>query len=68
MINWQVSTSSCKLSDVVKNGAVKKTVYDKLVIKVNNVDTSDFPLKTKYNTDKTELEIKFLMWLILLKK
>ena len=49
-----------KLSDVVKNLLVKKTVYDKLVAKVNNIDTSDFALKTKYLTDKTELE-KFLM-------
>ena len=57
-----------KLSDVVKNDVVKKTVYDKLVAKVNNIDTSDFALKTKYDTDKSELEIKFLMWLILLKK
>ena len=47
-----------KLSDVVKNGVVKKTVYDKLVAKVDNIDTSDFVLKTKYNTDKTELENK----------
>ena len=39
----------------------KKTVYDKLVAKADNVDTSDFVLKTKYNTDKTELEKKFLM-------
>ena len=30
-------------------------MYDKLVAKVNNIDTSDFMLKTKYNTDKTEL-------------
>ena len=37
---------------------VKKAVYDKLVIKVNNIDTSDFALKTKYNTGKTELEKK----------
>ena len=37
---------------------LKKTVYDKLVAKVNNIDTSDFLLKTKYNTDKTELENK----------
>ena len=37
---------------------LKKTVYDKLVAKVNNIDTSDFVLKTKYNTDKTELEKK----------
>ena len=47
-----------KLSDVVKNDAVKKTVCDKLVAKVNNTDTSDFVLKTKYQTDKTELENK----------
>ena len=36
----------------------KKTTYDELVAKVNNIDTSDFVLKTKYNTDKTELENK----------
>ena len=47
-----------KLSDVVKNDVVKKTVYDKLVAKVNNIDTSDFVLKTNYNADKTELEKK----------
>ena len=47
-----------KLSDVVKNYVVKKTVYDKLVAKVNNIDTSDFVIKTKYNTDKAELENK----------
>ena len=44
-----------KLSDAVKNDFVKKTVFDKLVAKVNNIDTSDFVFKTKYNTDKTEL-------------
>ena len=49
-----------KLSDVVKNDVVKKTVYDKLVAKVNNIDTSDFVLKAKYQTDKTELEKKIL--------
>ena len=47
-----------KLSDVVKNDVVKETVYDKLVAKVNSIDTNDFMLKTKYNTDKTELEKK----------
>ena len=47
-----------KLSDVVKNNVVKKTVYDKLVGKVNNIDTSDFVLKTKYQAEKTELEKK----------
>ena len=47
-----------RLSDVVKNNVVKKTVYDKLVAKVNNIVTNDFVLKTKYQTDKTELEKK----------
>ena len=47
-----------KLSDVVKNDVVKKTVYDKLVTKVNNIDSSDFVLKTKYQTVKTEFENK----------
>ena len=45
-----------KLSDVVKNYVVKKAVYDKLAAKVNDIDTSEFVLKTKYQTDKTELE------------
>ena len=44
-----------KLDDVVKNDVVKKAVYDKLVTKVNNIDTSAFVLKTNYQTDKTEL-------------
>ena len=46
------------MSDVVKDDVVKKTVYNILVAKVDNIDTSDFVLKTKYNTDKTELENK----------
>ena len=45
-----------KLSDVVKNDVVKKAVYDKLVAKVNNIDTSGAVLKTNYDTGKTELE------------
>ena len=47
-----------KVSDVVKNDVVKKTVYDKLAANVNNIDTNDFVLKTKQQTDKTELEKK----------
>ena len=47
-----------KLSDVVKNDVFKKAVYDKLVAKANNVDTSGFLLKTKYDTDKSEIENK----------
>ena len=37
---------------------LKTTVYDKLVAKVNNIDTSKFVLKTKYDTDKSKLENK----------
>ena len=47
-----------KLSDVVRNDVVKKGAYDKLTAKVNNIDTREFVLKTKYQTDKTELEKK----------
>ena len=31
-----------KLSDIVKNDVVKKAVYDKLVAKVDNIETSEF--------------------------
>ena len=47
-----------KLSDVVKSDVVKKTVYDKLVARINSIDTSGFLLKTKYDTDKSEIENK----------
>ena len=47
-----------KLSDLVKNDVNKKTAYDKLVAKENNIDTSGFVLKTKYNTDQSEIEKK----------
>ena len=53
-----VPTDLSKLSNVVKNNVVKKDVYDKLVAKVNGIDTSEFILKTKYDTDKSELENK----------
>ena len=60
-----VPTDLSELSNVVKNDVVEKVDYNKLVAKVNNTDTSDYVLKTKYNTDKTE--IKFLILVILLK-
>ena len=47
-----------KLSDVNKNDVVKITVYHKLAAKVNNIDTSEFVLRTKYQADKTKLEKK----------
>ena len=56
-----------KLSNVVTNEVVKKTEYDKLDGKVNTTDTSDFVLKTKYDTGKENQKIKFLILLVLLK-
>ena len=47
-----------KLGDVVKNDVVKKAVYDQIAAKVNKIDTHAFVLKTKYQTDKTELQTK----------
>ena len=57
-----------KLSDVVKNDVIKKTVYDKLVAKVNSIDTSGFVLKTKYDVDKSKIENKILDSSALFKK
>ena len=54
-----------KLSDVVKNDVVKKDVYHKLLAKVNSIDTTGFVFKSKYDTDKLELE---LILLVLLKR
>ena len=48
-----------KSSNVVKNDVVKKAVYDKLVARINNIDTSEFVLKTKYQIDKADLEKNF---------
>ena len=36
----------------------RKTVYDKLVAKLNTIDTTGFILKTKYTADKSDLEKK----------
>ena len=43
---------------MVKNDVVKKTEYDKLVAKVNSIDTTGSVLKTTYDTDKSDLEKK----------
>ena len=52
---------------------LKNDAYDKLVTKVNaiplnNIDTSKFVLKTKYDTDKPKLENKILDTSDLVKK
>ena len=47
-----------KLSNAVKNEVIKKAEYNKLVAKVCNIDTSNFVIKSNYNTEITELENK----------
>ena len=47
-----------KLSKAVKTDVVKKTECNKLVTKVDDIDTTGFVLKTKYDTDKSGLEKK----------
>ena len=54
-----MKTAPVDLSEFeVNNEVVKKTVYDKLVAKVNNIYTNGYALKTKYDTDKLDLEKK----------
>ena len=47
-----------KLSNAVKNAVVKKTEYNNLVIKVDNIDTTNLVLKTKYEKDGSDFEDK----------
>ena len=59
-----------KLSGVAKNDVFKKDVYDKLVTKVNNIDTSGFVLKTNLLSMiqiNQNYKIKFLILAVLLK-
>ena len=53
-----VPVDSGKLSELLKNDVIKKNVYDKLVAKVNSIDTRWLVLKTKYDTDKSDIEHK----------
>ena len=50
----QIYSKLARRAFVIKR--VKKKF--KLVAKVNNIDTSRFVLKTKYHTDKSDLEKK----------
>ena len=63
-----VPVNLSKLSDLLKNDVVKKDVYDKLVAKANNIDTSDFVLKLSMIKINQNQKRKFLMQLILSKK
>ena len=53
-----VPVDLAKLSNVVKNDVVKKTEYNKLVTKVDNIDTTNFVKKNKYEKDGTDFEDK----------
>ena len=53
-----VSVDLVKLSNVVKNNVVKMTEYNKLVTLVDNIDTTNFVKKTKYEKDGTDFEDK----------
>ena len=64
-----------KLSDVLKNDVVKKTEYNKLVTKVDNIDSTHFVKKTKYEKDGSDFEDKinkvdkkYLMLVVCFKK
>ena len=46
-----VPVDLAKLSNVVKNDVSKKTEYNKLVTKVDNIDTTNFVRKNKYEKD-----------------
>ena len=47
-----------KLSDFVKNDVVKKTECNKLVPKIDNIDTTNFVKKTKYEKDGSDFADK----------
>ena len=47
-----------KLTNVAKNDVVKKTEYNKLVAKVDIIDTTNFVSRTKYEEDGSDLEKK----------
>ena len=53
-----VPVDLAKLSNVVKNDVIKKTGYNKLVTKVDNIDTTNFVSRTKYEKDGTDFEDK----------
>ena len=53
-----VPSDLAKLSNVVEHRVVKKTEYDKLVNKVNGIDTTNFVSRTKYEKDGSDFEDK----------
>ena len=53
-----VPVDLAKLSNVVKNDVVKKTEYNKLVTKVDHIDTTNFVKNNKYEKDGSDFEDK----------
>ena len=53
-----VTVDLAKLSNVVKNDFVKKIEYNKLVTKVDNIDTTNFVKKTNMKNMEQILKIK----------
>ena len=53
-----VPNDLAKLSNIGKNDVIKKTEYNKLVTKVDNIDTAGFVSRTKYESDGSDLEKK----------
>ena len=53
-----VPVDLAKLSNVVKNDVVKKTEYNKLVTKVDNIDTTNFVKKPNMKNMGQTLKIK----------
>ena len=43
---------------MIKNDVVKKTEYNKLVTEVDNIDTTNFAKKNKYEKDGSDFENK----------
>ena len=66
-----VPVDLAKLSNTVKYDVVKRTEYNKLVTEVDNIDTTNFVKKTKYEKDESgfedkisKIDIKYLILLV----
>ena len=60
---FKTTLNLSKLSDVVKNEVVKKTVYDEVIKKVNAIQTTDannLVKRSDYDTKNVEIEKKIL--------
>ena len=62
-----VPNDLAKISNIVKNDVFEKTEYDKLVTKVDSIDTTTIVLKSTYGIDKSDAEKKSKLAISLLK-